>query len=881
MKKRGYLLVFFWGFLLLVLVVNLASASFIVGNKSHSIDARYSQNENIRGWMNISLNNELSTSIFQDSRNNSVKLIDLINKSTNRNYTYTCSPIGCSSNYASSNGATSKSFNLSKGQSRIIGLRFTGNVIDINSVSFDLDSNAPAACENQIAIDILDDGVNEVINGKPGSASCSTLRTYGCFNPSIEKEEYLILDTTPYCQKISLPNAPGFKIGAWVKKTSGARALEMSIYDDDTEVANCDLNVTGTGEFSCEVNYTVASAKEYYVCIASTSGTGDYKIRGNSNPVKGCGFFGLPPPYSATDAAYEIFAEPKGFGAVGSLNISDAFSEGRSISSMAYNYILRKYGNLECAQECIVPIKLSSGANQQITLKNLSISYQKSTGIVSENKFYDVIEASPKISSGFGKVSLNDSGFSVPTSIGLYGFALKLNNQIVFSENVNVTDIPLITSLTPISTASGYPTNFVVTANASVALKKFFWDFGDNATDVTTTNKVTHVYNSTGKYKLMITVTDIRNLSSTKTFDVNVSSPANLINESIVKVKTNLDNLKTQTENFSTFSQESINSILNIENITQQATSIEKKFNSAQTDADYKQIISQLLSLDTLPKSVSQTTIADSISFFPERENINLNVIKSIGGSNYDSNNEEKYIDAIILWNQENLNSKVTFREFVGNYNGEFKPVVKVFEMNIQNKGGGAESYFLIMPQLENLGFESGVSAREADGYVYVDVTNMESVSFYTTEDVDFVNLPAFVSPGLSMLSVVGVEGVAPEGKPRWVIFILAIIFLVILGFIVYIILQEWYRKRYESYLFKNRNDLYNMVNYVHHSKKRGLHNKEIAENLRKAKWGTEQIKYVLRKYAGERTGMFEIPLMDLFRRYPKHQPHEGGQGHP
>ena len=106
-------------------------------------------------------------------------------------------------------------------------------------------------------------------------------------------------------------------------------------------------------------------------------------------------------------------------------------------------------------------------------------------------------------------------------------------------------------------------------------------------------------------------------------------------------------------------------------------------------------------------------------------------------------------------------------------------------------------------------------------------------------------------------------------------IFVLAIVFLLIVALIVYIALQEWYKGKYENYLFKNRNDLYNMVNYVHNSKRKGMKNKEIAENLRKAKWSAEQITYVMKKYAGERTGMLEIPLFNLFGK----KVGEGNQG--
>ena len=61
--------------------------------------------------------------------------------------------------------------------------------------------------------------------------------------------------------------------------------------------------------------------------------------------------------------------------------------------------------------------------------------------------------------------------------------------------------------------------------------------------------------------------------------------------------------------------------------------------------------------------------------------------------------------------------------------------------------------------------------------------------------------------------------------------------------------------------MFKNKNDLYNIANYIANAKKRGLDNSQIHESLRKSKWSPEQIRYALKKYTGKRTGMYEIAL--------------------
>jgi len=60
--------------------------------------------------------------------------------------------------------------------------------------------------------------------------------------------------------------------------------------------------------------------------------------------------------------------------------------------------------------------------------------------------------------------------------------------------------------------------------------------------------------------------------------------------------------------------------------------------------------------------------------------------------------------------------------------------------------------------------------------------------------------------------------------------------------------------------LFKNRSSLHNIMVYVHDSKKKGIEEKEVKENLKKVGWSSEQIRYATRKYEGKNIGMPEIP---------------------
>jgi hypothetical protein len=144
---------------------------------------------------------------------------------------------------------------------------------------------------------------------------------------------------------------------------------------------------------------------------------------------------------------------------------------------------------------------------------------------------------------------------------------------------------------------------------------------------------------------------------------------------------------------------------------------------------------------------------------------------------------------------------------------------------------------------------------------------------FATTEDLNFVELPVFVSPSISQLSLAGwdVQPVDDSGKlKKWALFTLIIILLLILGTIFWIVLHAWYQKKYEDYLFKNKNNLYNLFNWIANAQKRGLDEGKMKAELKGAGWSAEQLRYALRKYAGKKTGMPDLPINKIIEKSKK-----------
>ena len=95
---------------MIILFIGIVFAGFSIGELNYNLNSVYGSNENISGWINISFNQELTSSEFKDLNGNSISLLDLLEE--NPNYNYGCSPSDCLSDYSAVNPETSKTFNL-------------------------------------------------------------------------------------------------------------------------------------------------------------------------------------------------------------------------------------------------------------------------------------------------------------------------------------------------------------------------------------------------------------------------------------------------------------------------------------------------------------------------------------------------------------------------------------------------------------------------------------------------------------------------------------------------------------------------------------------------------------------------------------------------
>ncbi|HED36730.1 MAG TPA: PKD domain-containing protein, partial [Ignavibacteria bacterium] len=527
--KRHVIITFF----ALILISSFIYAGFQIGDSNYSIKKQYMQNDSIKGWINISLENEPIDSLFKDSYGNSITLIELLKLNNNSNYD--CLPKDCKKDYSTSNQQISKTFTLNKNQQKVLGFKFTGNNFeDISSFSASISSNIPTSTSKQLFIDILNNDQVEWQSYKPSNNFYN--ENYGCYESPSEK---VLISNQDYCEKINIPSSPNVEIGAYVfeDNTTGGNAVFVLSLNGEGNSASCEITASSTGRISCVPNLKIDKKQDFFVCVRTKNSADNFKFKINSETNNSCGYAGS----QENKRDFEIFAKPGKYAAVGNFILNDnEVQNSGSNTNIEYgigNYIGRYNNN--CSQGCIIPIRfISDKDNQEITFSNVSIFYTISGTPKETNEIYDLTEISAKINSKFQKLYLDNGNFIVSGKSDEKNiYSLNLNNNEIFSENISFEKAPQIISINPKTVVAAYPTEFnlkVETLNISISNYK--WDFGDGTKKTTAENKVIHTYNSLGIFELKITITDSSNFSSSKIFNINVRTPKEAIN-SVLKNK--------------------------------------------------------------------------------------------------------------------------------------------------------------------------------------------------------------------------------------------------------------------------------------------------------------------------------------------------------
>jgi hypothetical protein len=402
-----------------------------------------------------------------------------------------------------------------------------------------------------------------------------------------------------------------------------------------------------------------------------------------------------------------------------------------------------------------------------------------------------------------------------------------------------------------LSRISGYDYNFNDSTNTTI---------NSNFQILKLDNANFSMPNTAGNFTYQLNFSGVQLFNET----IAMTSIKNAAKAKIDKEYAELNASKAEIKTYNLVVQQILNEFLNITSVEADLNEVETQYKNANTDEEYSGVLTNISNIK-IPEQISVAVNTALITFYPDRTIINLDVLKNIKEGNYNGT-DEGYIDAIYSWNDNNLKTKVSFNEIVMNYNSGTNDTLKIFEFEFDKREMKDDAYFIIK-DISNLKFENNISSTEALGYTYINLNDIsDSIIFSTTEDVDFLNVPAFISPTLDNLKPVEVGNVPDASKEnkssKWVLFGVIVIILILIAIIAYVILQRWYRRKYENYLFKKRNNLYNIMTYIQNAKKKGMDREEMIKNLKKSNWTREQITYAIRKYEGKKIiGIIDRPF--------------------
>ncbi len=857
-------------FILLVCLLSLSLTLASFSYQKHEIQKNYRYGENIRGTINLTLDKEPASSLFTSDFKDNITLIELIkrNKLT-EGKDFECNSKGCIDIYLAESALNELEINKEK----TVGLKIVGNEIEeISLLKFNIESTLSQSCENPLKLTLF--GKDELVltGNKYKDVSCSSNK-YGCFDFNLNEYSSAIIEDIPLCETISLSQAPAYRIGAKItNSTKGNGQLSMTMYNNEGTMVACTLPAHSLPEqeLDCIVNY-IPTKNNYTVCVENKDYEGldsqNYKIRYESSSNI-CGNL---------NRDFEVFARSLQYDQtsvlVNSSSIEELYSlslEAEAFEYLQDNYALNQDESVLCNPYCILPVKLL-GPSQTIKISEVDLIFRDGGLTVDENaykKIYELSISPALVSSKSIKLDLAPANFIVPYENKTL-FNLFLNKKFLFQENITVSesfDFLLATRFAFIA----LPTSFIIDSQYNITHST--WDFGDGTTETIKGVKAIHSYFENKTYTIKVEATRKDGVIAVRNFEVLVGNPKESANRTISEYKRRLSNITKQMDIFPLSIKEPLIKTLDISVLNNSLSQIEKKFKNSSSDKEYVEVIEDLLDL----KIPNLITISKQGKFPLEVgfSNINTVYLEEVSGEEVEDSQQLK--QKIIQWIDDNYGASFSFYTLSSYFNKEKEDILTKYTLKITPLKEETDTSFLFIDYpFESINFQKNYNQKKvgegAGAYIPLSGETTE-IEFFIDRDVNVEELGAYISPQINSLVLDEVDKPTclPEDKDcqlpypwKRLLFWLGSLFVMMI--VIYLIVQEWYKKHYEHHLFKNKQDLYNLINFIYNSRVTGLDDSTIKKKLRANKWDNEKITYTFNKINGKRTGMWEIPIFKSF----------------
>ncbi len=856
---------------------------------SYEVDQVYSPGEYLRGWMNLNFSNVKNGLLTCLDQNISLKEFLDRNKAN-----YTCDPTNCLADYDAKTKKSSHSFSLDSEEEQLIGIKLDGEITSIDSFKMNISSDGGPSCIYPLEIDFFDDGVIDwrYINGT-GEYTCSGAKSFGCFESSdVEDDEDLAVISSEdyYCEKINISHSGVYKIGGVLYKIESGENIEadfeMSI-DDGKDGESCEFSVSESGEAGCEVELNIDKEITTEVCITARED--------DDSELYGLRYEDEDPCGTKTDSTkqydFEIFAKASKYSAPGNLTL-DKDTLDMAVESEIMEYLTKNYKK-NCTDGCIIPINIISGTKQNITVDNFKMSYVSNGKRTAPTTFYLLDSSEAKIDMKSQKLDISKAEIDV-TDYDDEKAILEINGERIFSKKISVEEnAGEILAIAPSQVPSIISNIFFVVTNSDQNFT-YVWNFGDGQTITTNDKMVRHSYTNTGTYTIKVTATR-GTMSYTKSQEITVVSPKEAIPSTIELYDSQLKNVNLKLSLLPSWIKTEIDNRFNISQSGTTLNLIKTAYNS-KTNTDYEAMAGGLVSLSIPTSFLSQQIMTDSLIFL-EDDVLNVNDISKLGLGFSVNKDYSKWINSWIL---ENLDITATVQKYDIGFNSGIQDAGSYVTIKLTPKHTTGEFYVMINRGSKNTVFvkDYGQKAYDSsDGIGITSLSESRTFEFYYPDAIDSTDFPFYIIPKENLAieevnedEVTCGNEICDEGETYWNCIedckpvkkmVFFYVLLVFAFFATYIVLQELYKKFYEGHLFPNKNDLFNLINFMNNTENQGVLKVEIFSKLREMDWNSEQLDFAWKRLHGKRTGMFEIPIFRFWENRKVGKEIEKRQGMP
>ncbi|MBI2632487.1 PKD domain-containing protein [Candidatus Pacearchaeota archaeon] len=845
--------------LFIMAISPIISASFVY--KNNSLETKYVGGEAIRGNIELRFIDEPAGSLLTSNFEGAVELIDLLKSSGfEENKDYNCSIRNCAVGYKTKSSVQTLPLNM--GDNTSIGFRITGKNVEIDSARLNIETNGAASCTRPYIISVLGNNETSLQTNKYKDVSCGT-KARGCFDSSLGNYDSATITSDAYCEKIKIPIGPAYRVGGKIKNsTIGYGKLKIEMFDESWEsLGKCDLprhNMSNIEELNCIIEYAPVTSKDVFVCVGLESGTSaNYEI--NSEQTGNiCGTTGVGSEQLNRD--YDLFAESLQFDSIG-MEINESLYSVLYSESLALSidsFIADKYER-NCAQGCIIPFMISSGSTQNMNFNNVEIKYRDTGALLKNNQIYLLERELSNINSGYLKLNIEKANFFIPALSRENSLQVFLAGRTILPRTLTINITPgFAFDIQPKFILPGIDTLF--NAITSQNITKSEWDFGDGNNEETQGKSLKHRYLAEGSYDIKVSLTRKDNVKVSKNFTVIVGNSSGAIKIISKNYEERIANLSKQIESYDSWIALELRKKINVSEINE---SINKAKEEAESLESNKSEIVEKLAQMEVPKSIVINK-RGSLPIDVGYDSLDSSYIVTLSKKDLNGEDKDKLKEQIIGWLENNYNVDIEFKT-ISSFQEDVKPLFTTFKVKITNKKQqDNEAYLILGRPKDEIVFKENYGQIEVEGEsgsaTAIPVKDSEEIDFLLPEEVEIEEVGAYIAPDISKLSVEEDIGkIEPNPRPKIAFY--WYIFLILGFFIIYIVLQEWYKRRYENYLFKNKDDLYNVINFIFNQRIIKMSDNEIRRRLLGTGWKGEQLNYAFKKIDGKRTGMLEIPI--------------------